>query len=431
MGDPSCRCCGHTDRSDPVPGLVFRTVRLDRDVDLHAFIGSGSGSVIFHRDGFGITGRGVALRGAPEPIMEALCNARSAAGTDQDAPVPLALGARPFSADEPWDLTVPALTVVRNASGPCWAILVTTGLDEPPDPTELVDDVLARAAMREPAQSPRSVEFTDVPTTDQWCAAVAEATHAIRAGQLDKVVLARSVEARADVDFPLGEILGRLRDGYPGAYVFSVDGMVGASPELLVARDGDVVRSQPMAGSTPITGDDDVDRGRVAALMRSATYRHEHQVTIDYVHETLLEFCSYIDDEPEPTVVQLPNVAHLATTVEGRLSQPPASVLELCWALHPTPAVCGRPTQAAADLIARLEAVPRDRYAGAVGWVDGHGNGEWAVTLRCASIDGSVARMHAGCGLVADSDPAAELVESTAKLQVMRKALLGDIEVAP
>ncbi len=142
------------------------------------------------------------------------------------------------------------------------------------------------------------------------------------------------------------------------------------------------------------------------------------------MHETLLAFSSYVDYEPEPSVVPLANVIHLATQVEGRLSHPPASVLELVEALHPTPAICGRPVDAALALIAELEHLDRGPYAGAVGWVDAAGNGAFAVAIRGAVIDGPVARVIAGNGIVGDSDPPTELIETRAKLQAMLNAIV-------
>jgi menaquinone-specific isochorismate synthase len=161
-----------------------------------------------------------------------------------------------------------------------------------------------------------------------------------------------------------------------------------------------------------------------AGLLASATYRHEHQVTIDDVHDTLLGWCSYVDFEPEPSVVAVANVQHLATLVEGRLSRPAPSVLELVRALHPTPAVNGRPRDAATAWIEANEELDRGRYAGTVGWVDGEGNGQWAVSIRCAEVDGRRARVFAGNGIVAGSDPETELAETQAKLQALLSVLV-------
>jgi len=141
------------------------------------------------------------------------------------------------------------------------------------------------------------------------------------------------------------------------------------------------------------------------------------------VYDTLLPWCSYLDYEADPSVIGVANVQHLATLVEGRLSQPAPSVLELVAALHPTPAVNGWPRDLARAWIAEHEGFDRGRYAGTVGWVDGEGNGEWAVSIRCAEVHGAEARLYAGNGIVADSDPAAELAETEAKLVAMRSAL--------
>ena len=161
-----------------------------------------------------------------------------------------------------------------------------------------------------------------------------------------------------------------------------------------------------------------------AGLLASATYRHEHQITIDMVFDTLIPWCSYLDYEPEPSVVGVANVQHLATLVEGRLSQPAPSVVELVRALHPTPAVNGWPREAALAWIAEHEGFDRGRYAGAYGWIDADGNGDWAVGIRCAEVHGATATAYAGNGIVADSDPATELRETRAKLQAILSALV-------
>jgi isochorismate synthase EntC len=179
-----------------------------------------------------------------------------------------------------------------------------------------------------------------------------------------------------------------------------------------------------MAGTAPRRGDPTADARLAAGLLASATYRQEHQVTIDAVHDGLLAFSSYVDYEPEPSVVALANVQHLATSVEGRLSHPPASIMELVGALHPTPAVCGRPRDAALSLISELEGLDRGRYAGAVGWVDATGNGQFAVSIRGATFEGNQARVISGNGIVADSDPSVELIETRAKLQAMLSVIV-------
>ena len=247
-------------------------------------------------------------------------------------------------------------------------------------------------------------------------------------GDARKVVLAREIVVTPDEPFDVDVVLDRLRTTYPGCHVFAVDGFVGASPELLVSRAGDIVRSHPMAGTAPRGGDPTTDARLAASLLASTKDRQEHQITIDMVHDTLLPWCSYLDYEAEPSIVPVANVQHLATLVEGRLSQPAPSVLELVAALHPTPAVCGSPRDEALAFIARARrastaAATRAPSAGSTAG----GNGTWAVSVRCAELDGTVARVYAGNGIVADSDPDTELAETRAKLQ----AMLGSASSAP
>lgn len=265
------------------------------------------------------------------------------------------------------------------------------------------------------------VTVRSVRPADEWCTVVDAATKRIIDGELTKVVLARELELVADRAFDPWAILERLEQMYPAAFTFAVDGFVGASPELLVSRMGDIVRARPMAGTTSRTGEPESDQRRAAELLASDKNRVEHQITIDMVHDTLLPWCSYLDAEPSPTVVQAGPVQHLATMVEGRLSAPAPSVLELVAELHPTPAVGGWPREDALRVIAEVEGADRGSYAGPVGWVDARGNGAWAVGIRSVQLDGPRAKLFAGVGVVADSDPQAELEETRAKAQ----ALLG------
>jgi menaquinone-specific isochorismate synthase len=309
----------------------------------------------------------------------------------------------------------------RADDGTRW--VTTIGAADAPtlDPSALCTPVpLARLPL------PKQVSVQPVRSAEWWCELVARATKAMRdaaPGQLEKVVLAREVRVEADVPFDRARLLRHLRAAFPGCFLFHVDGFLGASPELLVGRTGDMVRAQPMAGTAPRGGDPATDARLAAGLLSSATYRHEHQITIDMVFDTLIPWCSYLDYEPEPSVVGVANVQHLATMVEGRLSQPAPSIVELVRALHPTPAVNGWPRAAAQDWIAEHEGFDRGRYAGTVGWVDGRGNGTFAVSIRCADVDGTTARVVAGNGIVADSDPDSELAETQVKLQALLSAL--------
>jgi isochorismate synthase len=404
--------------------LVARTRRLDRDIDPLAV--AGGDGVLFSRDRVGFAGTGVATRIPRADLAAALASV--AVDDDVERPGTGAVGfaALPFLPDATAEVVVPELLVGRDATGTRWVTTVgpTDATGPTTDPIAMLDAHLANRADRLPTAGPGSFEVRASRPPSAWTDAVAAATARIRAGELDKVVLAREVVVTADAPIPVATVLLRLSQAYPDCFLYLVDGFCGASPELLVGRSGDVVRAQPMAGTAPRRGDPAADARLAAGLLASATYRQEHQVTIDAVHDGLLAFSSYVDYEPEPSVVALANVQHLATNVEGRLSYPPASILELVDALHPTPAVCGRPREAALEVIAELEALDRGRYAGAVGWVDAAGNGQFAVSIRGAAVDGPVARVVAGNGLVGDSDAPTELIETRAKLQAMLGAIV-------
>lgn len=402
--------------------LLARTRRLDHDIDLLTV--AGTHGLLFSRNRVGFAGRGVAARADRSRIADLLADVTVVADEiARPGSGPIAFGALPFTPGAPAELTVPELVIARDADGLRW--VTTVWAENRPEPdVEMRLTAFEEEAARPPRPGP--AEFTVRSGRDpaDWVRSVAEATARIRAGELDKVVLAREIEVDADQDLPIDDILLRLSRSYPDCFLYLVDGFCGASPELLVGRSGDLVQSHPMAGSAPRRGDPAADARLAANLLASTTYRHEHQVTVDAVHDGLLDFSSYVDYEPEPSVVALANVQHLATWVEGRLSHPPAPVLELVDALHPTPAVCGRPREAALSVIAELEGLDRDRYAGAVGWLDASGNGRFAVALRGAAIDGSSASVIAGVGLVGDSDPDTELVETRAKLQAMLGVLI-------
>lgn len=320
---------------------------------------------------------------------------------------PVAFGSLPFRRDRPARFVVPAVVVGTCSDGQRW---ITT-----------VDGAAPSPAVR--GTAPTSVELRTSLDPVEWCEQVETATERIRAGELHKVVLAREVTVTADRDWDAVAVGERLAAAHPHSLRYSVEGHVGASPELLVSRLGDVVRAQPMAGTTPRSGDVEIDQRRAAELLASAKNRDEHQITIDAVHDALLGWCSYLDAEPLPSVVPAGSVQHLATLVEGRLAHPTPSVLELVAALHPTPAVGGSPRDDALAVMTELEGLDRGRYAGPVGWVDRAGNGAWAVGIRGVELEGSTARVRAGVGVVADSDPVAELEETRAKLAATLGAL--------
>ena len=398
-------------------GLTARTARVDADVDLIDV--AGPDGVVFERGPDGLAGRGEALRiEVPALTAEHLADVQAALASiasidelQRPGTGPVAFAALPFDPAMAAAFVVPEVVVGRAGDGTRW--VTTLGDGEPG---------LLAARAEEPRAGCFEVESTQ--DADAWMETVALATKRIVAGDFEKVVLAREVRVRADAPIPRLALLRRLRHAFPGCFTFAIGGMVGASPELLVSRAGDTVRAHPMAGTAPRGGDPTTDARLAASLLSSAKDRDEHQITIDMVWETLLPFCSYVDSEPEPSIVAVANVQHLASMVEGRLSHPPASVLDLVAALHPTPAVAGWPLAPALAFIAEHEGIDRDRYAGAVGWLDATGNGTWAVGIRSALLDGPTVRLFAGVGVVSDSDPAAELAETEAKFQAVLSAIV-------
>ncbi len=395
-----------------------RTRRLDRDLDLVDF--AGEEGLLWTGEGIGFAGRGVASTipiSLSDPARAAAEVAAVLGAVDVDDEVhhlgtgPVALGALPFRRGERGLLVVPEVVVGRADDGTRW---VTTTGDVEPD--------LALV----PEEIPEASSFTISAERDpaEWCSAVEEVRRTLVDSGHRKAVLARAVQVEADRPLSRHRILRALRSAYPSCMLFAVDGFVGASPELLVSRRGDVVRSRPMAGTAPRAGDPTEDLRLATSLLASAKDREEHQITIDMVHDTLLRWCSYLDWEPEPSIAAVANVQHLSTLMEGRLSAPPPSVVEMVAALHPTPAVGGSPTTAALELIDRVEKLDRARYAGPVGWVDAEGNGDWAVGIRSAELEDGTARIFAGVGVVADSDPEAELAETQAKLQALLSAVV-------
>ncbi|GAA0469874.1 isochorismate synthase DhbC [Paractinoplanes deccanensis] len=278
-------------------------------------------------------------------------------------------------------------------------------------------------------------EIRPVPEPERYAAAVAEAVRQIRAGRYTKVVLARSLRAEAP-GFDPAPVVRALAGREPNGYTFGVDlgggrTLFGASPELLVARRGTRVTANPLAGSAARSDDPAEDERRAAALLRSEKDRHEHAVVASAVADALRPYCSKLTVPAEPSLVRTATMWHLSTLVTGVVADPAVSALRLATALHPTPAVCGTPTAAARAAISELEPFDRGFYTGMVGWVDASGDGEWAVTIRCATADDDGLDLFAGAGVVAGSDPRAELAETTAKLGTMLAALgLEESDVA-
>jgi menaquinone-specific isochorismate synthase len=262
---------------------------------------------------------------------------------------------------------------------------------------------------------------------DKWRNQVAVAIKSINAGELEKVVLARDLNATSTTAIDARQLLKRLEIEYPSTWLFLVDGLVGATPELLVRLSKSLVTSRVLAGTIRKTGDEDRDLTLAASLAKSSKDLEEHEYAVRSVADALAPFCSSTNVPDSPFVLHLSNVMHLATDVTGVLndSAKPTDIFTLISELHPSAAVCGTPTKKANELITELEQMNRGRYAGPVGWIDIHGDGEIAIALRCGQIsqDKLKIQIYAGCGVVAGSDPEKEFAESQAKLMPMRTAL--------
>ncbi len=340
---------------------------------------------------------------------------------------PIAVGGFAYRPDRepvgPWSgfpallLRVPELAVAR-VRGRTYATAAT------PDAEALLE--LNAIGLRAPAA--RKLEVTPVRNPVAWTAAVGSAVTRLRAGDAAKVVLAREVLARGDGVVSAAMVARSLRAAYPSCFIYLITGadgtaFVGASPELLVRRAGGRAFSQPMAGSVAHGATDAEDERLARQLEDSAKDKVEHRIVSDFVVEALRPFAMSLT-APAPDVVRFTNIQHLATSVSAELLDPPANALELAAALHPTPAVGGWPRDAADALIDELEGMERGWYAGAVGWIDGRGDGEFAVALRCGLLWEDGARLYAGVGVMPDSDPARELEETELKFKALLTALV-------
>jgi menaquinone-specific isochorismate synthase len=315
-------------------------------------------------------------------------------------------------------LVVPAIVVGRRG-GRSWLTEISALPSSGSRPAPAALQVTA------PVQMPADVVFSDGALPGPaWQAMVAATVRRIAAAEADKVVLARDLVAAAVAPVDDRALLLRLAERYPSTWTFAVDGLVGATPELLARTEGGLVASRVLAGTIRRSGDDVADLALAASLARSGKDLAEHLYAVRSVVEALHPLCSGMNVPDSPYVLHLANVMHLATDVTGVLAGP-ATSLGIAAALHPSAAVCGTPTKVAQEIIGRSEHMDRGRYAGPVGWLGASGDGEWGIALRCGQLSPSrtEVRLFAGCGIVADSDPVAELAESAAKFVPMRDAL--------
>ncbi|MGQ4598064.1 isochorismate synthase [Nocardia sp. R6R-6] len=334
-------------------------------------------------------------------------DARQAAAALRNGSAELVVGALPFDPRRPAALTVPERA--EHTAGP-WR------------PAALPD----LPAVRVVAEIPSSAEH------------VARVTKLVEqlndpAQSLRKVVAARSVLAEAEYPLDPELVAGHLLTRHPHANVFAVDltpagragaTLVGATPEVLIAREGDTVTLRPLAGTLPRLPEPQADAAQARELLASTKNRAEHAFVIDWIRERLAPICAELSIPDSPELISTHEVWHLATPITGRLRDTTITALDLALLLHPTPAVCGTPTALALDTITHLEE-DRGFYGGAVGWCDAHGDGSWLVAIRSAelSADGRTLHAYAGGGIVAASDPQAELAETTAKLRTLLGAL--------
>jgi menaquinone-specific isochorismate synthase len=408
----------------PAERLVATTVALPAPPDLLAQ--AGDDGLLFRAETGGLAGVGEALRielpdGLSDPdavasVTRVLSSIQTEDAVDRPGTGPVALGALPFDPTAPGHLVVPR-RIFGRAGDTGWLTTIEP-YDAGPDPVVL--------GPGPEGGSPDQFRLTPTLTQSEWKDVVAGAVELLERGDLAKVVLARRIDIEANRPFVVSEVLERLAALYPSCMVYSVEGFLGASPELLVRRTGDAVESHPLAGTVARSGDAHGDEVLVARLMGTPRIRHEHRVVVEAIAAALGPLCASIDVPETPSVLGLRNVSHLATHIAGRLA-PAAhlpSALELAARIHPTPAVGGAPSREAVDYLQKVEGFDRGRYAGPVGWMDGRGDGCFALGIRGADVSGSSARIYAGNGIVAGSDPAEELAETQLKLQALLAALV-------
>jgi menaquinone-specific isochorismate synthase len=442
------------------PVLLGWTVALDSswDPSAVAFASRVDGEDLFcfeqpDRDGFALAGLGRVARLSASGSDRFASVAREwrdlAGGAVADAPDGppgaglVALGGFAFAPDggsaphwagfEAADLVVPEVALARRGSD---VRLTLTALAAPDDvPEELAARLSSRLSslrreplpMLDPAPAGRFT-ISSIAPPEHYEAAVARAVERIRAGELEKIVLAREVEVHAPSAHDAAAVFGVLRAGFESCYVFCAargeSAFVAASPELLIRRDGARAQTVALAGSTRRSADPAVDDHLGEQLLRSDKDREEQAIVVRRIARALRPYSVWVAAPEEPAIIKVANIQHLATPIRAQLTSP-LGAIELAALLHPTPAVGGEPHSVAAPLIPALEGLDRGWYAGAVGWTDANDDGEFCVALRCALLRGHNARLYAGVGVVRDSDPAAELTETEIKLGALLPVLAG------
>lgn len=386
-----------------------------------------SRGVVIERDGLSVLGFGEALSiKLPNGLQDPQALGSVAAVLAEIGQPAVALGAFQFLPGAAAALVVPAVCVRAHTGDPPIAVVVGTSLSD-----ETIDELLAEASAYQAGGDagdppPDAFRLESRRPHEDFLQRVAAAVSEVRSGRIDKVVMAREVLIEANRPLRQGDLLERLRALHPSCVTFAVDGFMGATPELLIRRWGAAVESHPLAGTAPRSGDPEADRRIEAALLSSDKERAEHRAVVDAITDGLRPVMAELSVPDEPSIIELRNVSHLGTHLRGQLARSAdgglMNALELLALIHPTPAVAGTPVDLALDYLAKAEDLDRDRYAGAVGWIDAAGDGEWHLGIRCAIVEDRTARLFAGVGIVADSDPSAELVETQLKLQAFLAA---------
>ena len=386
----------------PSPGGATDPVRL-----LRSWV-PGEGSWFSGPRGAMLT-RGVRARPASadaDAVMTCLREVSARSGARSGSPA-VAVGALPYDPTAPAHLVVPEHV---ERAGPLGAVLTA-----------------------EQAHTPVTGVAHPVPEPARYEAMVIEALARMESGPLGKVVLARALDVVADRPVDTVPMLRALARRDPRLYLFAVDlpcgrpgtprTLLGASPELLLARDGHRVTVNPLAGSAARSTDPAEDRRRGEALLASAKDRHEHALVVDDIVERLHPLVDDLEVPDEPSLIATATLWHLSTTLRAHVADTDVSALHLAQALHPTPAVCGVPRGDAQAAIDEIEPFDRGFYTGTVGWTDARGDGEWVMALRCGEVAGDRVRLWAGAGIVPASCPADELAETSVKLRTLLDAL--------
>lgn len=398
-------------------------------------------SGVWIREGHGMIGLGTAARTSASGRSRFAQLARWWESLDllgEDAEAVPAPGAGPvafttitYSAESEHasELIVPQLVIGSSPQGVWLSAVAPEGTDFhqllADHGLRLQDSKLALTSTEPAEPMPATVRRPGRQSERSYLSAVAAGLSAIDDGAVEKLVLARDEVVTAEAEIPVGTLLSRLADEYSNCWTYFVDDVLGATPEMLVSVRSDQVFSRVLAGT--VAHDAQAEWAH-AGLLGDLKQNHEHQLAVYSLVEQLHPAVESLQPQPEPRVLELPNVYHLATDITGRLQRGAGgelpSPLIVAEHAHPTAAVCGTPTPQADQLLALLEGLDRGPFAGPVGWIDARGNADFGIALRGAVLENaSTARLYAGCGVVAGSEPESELAETHAKLRVMLSAL--------